>query len=80
MSAQPRRVAVLDVDAFRAACRLRGADTNTEIAELLGVNRTTILRAIERDQKVGPYLLAAVAEAFGPEEMGSLIRVVDYAA
>ena len=75
-----RRVAVLDVEAFHRACRLRGADTAGEIAEILGVHRTTVMRAMERQQRLGPHLLAAIYEAFGSEEAGTFIKIEQQAA
>lgn len=75
-----RRVAVLDATEFRIACLRRGADSTAEMAELLGVHRTTVLRALRYGQKVGPHLLAAIYENFTPEEQGKVIKVEDSAA
>jgi tagatose-1,6-bisphosphate aldolase len=66
MAVQPR-VVVLDVKAFRAACKRRGAITEQQQADLIGVHRTTIFRATKRGQKIGPEMHAALITTFGAD-------------
>lgn len=74
--AEAQRQTWLKADEFRRACLHRGADGHGEIAELLGVHRTTVLRAMEHDSQVGPGLFAAMVTVFGPMEAAGLIEIV----
>ena len=75
MAAKPR-VVVLDVKAFHAACKRRGAISEQQIADLLGVNRTTIFRAVKRGSKVGNTMHSALISTFGAAEAATLVKTI----
>jgi plasmid maintenance system antidote protein VapI len=69
------RIVVLDVKAFTAACKRRGAVTEQQQADLIGVHRTTIFRATKRGQKIGPEMHAALITTFG-DDAAKLMKAV----
>jgi len=75
MATSPR-VEILDVKAFHAACKRRGAISEQQIANLLGVNRTTIYRATRKGQTVGTVLRPALVATFGADEAAKLTKFV----
>ena len=59
---------VIDTEAFRAACKERGAVTERQIADLMRMDRSSIWRLLraEPQQKIGDQSLLALMLTFGP--------------
>jgi hypothetical protein len=69
----PKYVIRLDEKSLRALCRRRGSDSYTEMGEVLGLSRTTVMRAC-RGGRVGPGLLGALFETFSVAEIVTIIK------
>ena len=68
---------MLDPVAMRVACARYGATTYGEMAVLLGVHRTTVMRAMTGTTYLGPTLHAALVNQFGTDEASRLFRFVE---
>jgi hypothetical protein len=68
--------AILRKESFERICRDEfHAVGHTQISNLLGMHRTTVWRALEQDEPIGPQLMGALITVFG-ERAGEVIRTV----
>lgn len=68
-------ITVLNVRAFHAACKRKGATTEKEIADLLGVDRSTIWRAVNKQQPIGNPMHTALKTVF-KDDANSLTKII----
>lgn len=66
----------LRTDQFRRHAEKRGLTTDQEVAEHLGVSRTTVMRALNGQHPPGERLIAATLAAFPDVKFEDVFRVV----
>lgn len=69
----------IDVERFRAEFARRGARNDAEIADMLGVNRSTISRVLRGQQRVGPTLHSQMIHVLGARTVSTMFRIVNAA-